>query len=110
MATVRSAQEIIDQAIGENRFGERLCYAFATLFVLVGIGVIIWGAKAGDGIVSIAGSIAGILFWPAVREARQMRKENMMIRPLEAPLSMATTADAAAKSLRDAFVSTFVKK
>jgi len=110
MADVRSVKVVIDEAIRENRFGERLCYCFATTFVLVGVGVIIWGARSGDGVVSIAGSIAGILFWPAIREARQIRKENMTIRLLETPLSMATTADSAAKALRDAFISLWVKK
>jgi hypothetical protein len=110
MPSRRSAQEVIDQAIHENRAGEWLCYAFAIVFVVVGIGVLIWGAIAGQVVVSVAGSIASILFWPAMREARQIRKENIAIRLLEAPLSKADTATAAAQALRDAFTAVFVGK
>jgi len=110
MVIQRTAREVIDQAIQENRPGEWLCYAFAVLFVLVGVGVLVGGAIAGQGIVSLAGSIASILFWPALREARQIRKENMAIRLLEVPLSMAGTAKAAAEALRDAFTSVFLQK
>jgi hypothetical protein len=106
----RSAQQLIDQAIAENRLGERLCYILVVVFVVIGIGVIIWGASAGQGVVSIAGSIASLLFWPAMREARQIRKENMAIRLLEDPLSRAETAEEAARALRDAFVAIFVGK
>ena len=106
----RTAREVIDQAIRENRPGEWLCYLFAVVFVVTGVGALIWGAVAGQGIVSVAGSIAGILFWPALREARQIRKENMAIRLLEVPLSMAGTAKAAAEALRDAFTTIFLSR
>jgi hypothetical protein len=62
MATQRTARELIHQAIRENRAGEWLCYIFAVIFVVVGVGVIIWGAAAGQGIVAVAGSIASVLF------------------------------------------------
>jgi hypothetical protein len=107
MAKTRSAQQVIDQAISENRFGEYLCYIFAVVFVLVGVGVVIWGAWIAQGTVSIAGSIAGILFWPAMQEAPQVRRENIAIRLLEAPLSLASTATAAAEALREAFITIF---
>ena len=110
MAGPRTAQEVIDQAIRENRSGEWLCYGLALVFVIVGIGVIVWGAVSGQGIVSVAGSIASILFWPALREARQIRKENMAIRLLEAPLSKAGTAKAAAEAIREAFTDVFVRR
>src|SRR6266446_1109460 len=110
MATQRTAQRVIDEAIRENRLGEWLCYLFAIVFVVVGVGVIIAGAVTGQGVVAVAGSIASILFWPAMKEARQMRKENMAIRLLEAPLSMAETSRAAAEALRDAFTVVFASK
>jgi len=108
MVAQRTAREVIDQAIHENRAGEWLCYVFAVVFVVVGVAVIIWGAAAGQGIVALAGSIASVLFWPALREARQIRKENMAIRLLEVPLSMAGTGKAAAEALREAFTTVFV--
>lgn len=109
MTTQRTAKEVIDQAIRENRSGMALLY-FAIVFVSVGVFVIVWGAVAGQGLVSIAGSIAGILFWPALREAWQIRRENMAIRLLESPLSMSSTAKAAAEALREAFMSVFVNR
>lgn|SRR5215831_13328516 len=110
MATPRTAREIIDQAIHENRVAEWLCYVFAGVFVAVGVGVLIAGAVAGQGLVALAGSIASTLFWPALSNARQIRKENMAIRLLEAPLSIAGTSKAAAEALRDAFTGIFVGK
>src|SRR5262245_65403849 len=110
MHAQRTAREVIDQAIQENRAGEWLAYLFAVVFVVVGVVIRIWGAISGQGIVSVAGSIASILFWPALREARQIRKENMAIRLLEVPLSMAGTGKAAAEALREAFTTVFVSK
>src|SRR5262249_49367864 len=110
MTAPRTAREVIDQAIRENRAREWLCYLFAIVFFVVGVAVILWGAIAGQGTVSVAGSIATILFWPALREARQIRKENMAIRLLEVPLSMAGTGKAAAEALREAFTTVFVSK
>jgi hypothetical protein len=110
MTSQRTAREVIDQAIRENRLGEWLCYLFAVVFVAVGIGVLVFGAVKGEGVVSIAGTITSVLFWPAMREARQIRKENMAIRLLEFPLSAAGTAKAAAEALREAFLTNFVSK
>jgi hypothetical protein len=43
----RTATEIIDQAIAENRFGERLLYLFSCTTFLVGVGALIIGAYQG---------------------------------------------------------------
>jgi hypothetical protein len=84
MPTPTSARSLIDRAIRENRPGEYLCYGLAVVFVFIGIGVLIGGALAGNGLVSLAGTVSSILFWPAMREARQIRRENLAIRLLEA--------------------------
>jgi hypothetical protein len=107
MPTPTSARSLIDRAIRENRPGEYLCYGLAVVFVFIGIGVLIGGALSGNGVVSLAGTVSSILFWPAMREARQIRRENLAIRFLEAPLPEATTAAEAAKAIRDAFTSVF---
>ncbi len=106
----RTAEQVIDQAIGENKFSEYLLYAFATLFVLGGMATLIVGLVRSDGLVALAGGIAGALFWPAMNQARQIRRENIAIRLLERPLSMADTSNEAANALKDFFVNTFVSQ
>lgn len=100
---MRTAKEIIDEAISENRFGERLLYGFAIAFVSVGLSVLIWGAMTRAPMISLAGAISSGFFWPAMRSARQTRKESIAIRLLEAPLSRADTAREAAEMLHRLF-------
>lgn len=97
----RSAKEIIDQAILENRVGERLLYCFAALFVLLGLSVLVWGAVQGDPVATISGAASGSLFWPAMTSARRTRRESVAIRLLEAPLARAETATEAAHMIKD---------
>jgi hypothetical protein len=108
--TSRSAKEIIDQAINDNKWSEWLLYSFAILFVLAGILALIWGMIKGEGVVALAGAIAGVLFWPAMNQARQIRRENIAIRLLEGPLSMAATSEEAANALKEFFVNTFIRR
>jgi hypothetical protein len=103
----RTAKDIIDQAINENRFGERLLYAFATVVVLVGAGAIVAGIVSRSGLVALAGAIASSLFVPAMNAARRTRRENLCIRLMEAPLSRAETATEAADALRKVFYNLF---
>jgi hypothetical protein len=51
----RSARDVIDEAIRENRFGERLLYGFAVVFVLAGVAALIVGMVQSDGVVALAG-------------------------------------------------------
>ncbi len=99
----RTAGEVIDKAIAENRVGEWLLYVLATLFAVVGLTVIVLAMVSRQPVVAVAGSIASIMFWPAVNSARQTRKEGIAIRLLEAPLSRADTAKDAADMLHRFF-------
>ena len=110
MADPRTARQVIDQAIKENRFGEWLCYGFAITFVAVGVGVIAWSLFAGLPVSTFIGGVISALFYPAIHAARQIRKENLAIRLLELPLSRAGTAQAAANALREAFVEIFISE
>lgn len=96
----RSAKDVIDQAILENRFSEWILYAFAYIFALVGLGILSWGIAHNEPIATVAGLVSSSLFWPAMSSARRTRKENTAIRLLEAPLSRADTAKEAAEMLR----------
>jgi hypothetical protein len=106
----RTAQQIIDQAVRENRAAEWLCYILIAVFALTGVSVIIWGTMLGQGGVALAGGVASALVWPALRQLVAIRKTNMAIRLLEIPLAQAKTAGQAADSLRKAFLETFVPR
>lgn len=105
----RTTDQVINQAIEENRFGERMLYGFAVAFVLVGLSVLGYGLRRGDHIEAITGCVASSLFFPAMSQARKIREQNMAIRLLEIPLSNSTTAQEASEVLRLFFESTFQK-
>lgn len=104
---IRTAKEVIDQALQENAGSKVLCYGIACSVVLAGLVVLLWGAYHLQGIVALSGALASGLFWPALHYAREIRKENITIRLFEVPLANATTADSSAKLLvkllKDAF-------
>jgi hypothetical protein len=111
MAEPRTAKQVIDQAIRENRLGERLCYGFATVFVAIGIAVVGRALFAEQSVwTTLVGAAVSALFWPAMNAARQIRRENLAIRLLEFPLDKAETAQAAADMLQKAFLDVFVKR
>ena len=78
------------------------------MFVLVGVGVIVWSMFSKQTLATVSGAIETALFWPALSSVRKTRKENIAIRLLEAPLSMANSSKEAADMLRDAFKDVFV--
>ena len=96
--------------IGENKFSEHLLYGFATTFVLCGMIALVVGAFQREGLVALAGGIASVLCFPAIRQAREIRRENIAIRLLERPLSMADTSREAADALKEFFVDTFITR
>src|SRR5579875_4212172 len=103
----RTAQEVIDQAIQENKAGEFLLYGISTAAALVGLGILVFATLNLQPVIAIAGTVCTSLFWPAMKLARQTRKENIALRLLEAPLSKAGTATAAAEMLRQVFLDIF---
>jgi hypothetical protein len=104
---MRTAKEVIDQAIKDNRVPEYLLYAFASIFVLVGTALIAVAIYNKTSISAIAGVVLDGLAWPAVRMTREIRQQNLMLRMLEVPLSKAKTADEAAKMLTETFENHF---
>ena len=73
----RTAKEIIDQAIEENKWNERLLYFIAVVCVISGVTALIFGLIKEQGVVAIAGGIASALFIPAMYQARQIRRAVM---------------------------------
>jgi hypothetical protein len=105
----RTTTEIIDQAIRENKNWERLVSAFAVLFVLVGLGMIVYSMASRTPITGVAGVAESALFWPALNSAMRTRSANIMLRMLEIPLSKARTAEEAAEMLQRVFEANFVE-
>jgi len=108
MPDPRTPQQVIDQAITENHFGEYLGYAFAIVFVLCGVGVLVIGAIRKDGLVAAAGGISSTLFWPSLSAAMRIRRQNVAIRLLELPMNRADTSREAAEVLRGFFEFEFI--
>jgi hypothetical protein len=99
----RTPREVIDQAIEENRFGERVLYFLACAFAIIGVLMLAVAAWNRLPLVGGVGGVSTVLCWPAVASARQTRKESIAIRLLEAPLSRADTAHEAAQMLQELF-------
>lgn len=103
----RTAKDVIDQAINENKVGERLLYVLSTMAAVCGLSVVLWAAFKEQPLIAIAGSICTVLIWPAIQLATRTRKENIALRMLEVPLSQAATENAAADMLQSAFLVIF---
>ena len=80
-----NVHEIIDRAIEENRWRERVLLGFAILFVALGAFVLVWGLVH-DSVLAYAGIAESLLFVPAVLLIRTVSRENMALRMLEIPL------------------------
>lgn len=106
----RTPREVIDQAIEENRFGERVLYLLACVFGIIGVLMLAAAAWSRLPWVGGVGGISTALCWPAVASARQTRKESIMIRLLEAPLSRADTAQQAAQMIQQLFSELMLQK
>jgi len=104
---LRTTTEIINQAISENRTGEMLFHGFAVAFVLTGIAVIVWSLIEKSPLALAVGAAESSLFWPAINVTRRTRRENVILRMLEVPLSKARTADEAARMLAEVFAQSY---
>lgn len=100
----RTAKEVIDAALRDNRAWEWLCYALVILVVVVGLTVLVIGAARGDGIIALAGGGVTGLFFFALRFAQRIRDENIKIRLYEVALTKAKTPTEASQILREALV------
>lgn len=111
MAAPRSAKQVIDQLINENRWWEWLCFVAACIFILIGVGAIVRAMFVDQSdVLTVVGGACNFLLWPSLTHARRIRKENQALRLLEIPLGKAETADKAADMIRDMFVKVFVER
>ena len=70
----RQALDVINNAIRENRVAEILLYIFASIVVLTGTAVLIYGVVSDNSVTAIAGAISSSLFVPAMIYAKRIRK------------------------------------
>ena len=96
---MRSASQVINEAVSENRKPEWLLYGVAIGSVLTGQLLIVSSIYSNVPIWTLPGLAMNLLAWPAYREARALRAESLRLRLLEIPLSKAQTADEAAQML-----------
>jgi hypothetical protein len=104
---IRSARQVIDAAILENRPNEYILYGFACLFVGLGTVSFIYSLWSGHWALSIGSAIESGLFYPAMNAVQKIRKENQKIRLLELALTNASTAADAAAALHKVFTQEF---
>jgi hypothetical protein len=100
----RSIEQIIDQALRENRTGETFLYVCSAILVLVGAVALLYGVWTRQPISTVGGVCSSALFLPAMNFASKIRRQNVAIRLLEAPLMLATTAEEAARAIKDNFI------
>ena len=99
----RTAREVIDQAIHENRLWEYVCLALILAFATTGITIVVYGAVVNNWALSISGSAVSILVWPSLSRANRIWDENRRIRLLEIALSQAKSGTEAIRFIREIF-------
>jgi hypothetical protein len=104
---MRAPNDVITQAINENRIPEYMLYAFACIFVITGVVLIGWSIHVRGTVTGVAGVALSGLSWPAYNATKDLRAVNVMLRMLEVPLSMAQTSEEAAKMLTETFAQLF---
>lgn len=102
---MRTAEEVINQAISENRLPEYILYGMSIIFVVSGGILIVWSLAHNFGWGAVAGVGLDGLVWPAFAQTKRLRQENLVLRMLEISLSRAHTADEAATMLTERFAS-----
>ena len=106
----RNATDVIEQAINENRLGEHLLYLFSSTAFFAGLAPLTYGVFKAESLTAILGTVANVMFYPAMRLAKAIRDQNMAIRLLEIPLNNSKTAEEAATLLRQFFEATIPKQ
>jgi hypothetical protein len=99
----RSAREVIDAAIRENREWEWVCLGLAVTFAAVGAALLVLGAVRADWGIAGPGVAASALFTPMLWVAMRIRQTNIRVRLLEIPLQKAKTAEEAANIIDAVF-------
>ena len=102
--TRRTATDVINQAVLENRASENLLYLIALLVVVAGSTALLYGVFSKQSVAAISGAVSSSLFVPAMMFASKIRRENIALRLLEAPLSRADTAKEASEALYEYFI------
>lgn len=102
-AKVRSAEDVIDEAISDNLWWERLCYGLVIVFGTTGVAAIVAGFMKESGTISLSGTGPIVLLWPLLRFIERVRNDNIRIRMHELALAKAKTTNEMVAILREVF-------
>ena len=95
----RTAQQVIESALKENRFSEIALYACILLLFLVGLAIVLWTVWLNQAWASTCGPAISLLVIPMLKQLRDIRQEKLKLRLIEVPLGIATTEKAAAAAI-----------
>jgi hypothetical protein len=101
----RTPQELIDGAISENKKWDWLCFVLVCILSLLAIGGIVYGTIQNQWTAGVGAGVATLGFWPCLQYVREVRRENVALRVLEASLSDPKEAKATFETLRRVYVS-----
>ncbi|MBN9121407.1 MAG: hypothetical protein J0I06_20025 [Planctomycetes bacterium] len=101
---MRSVREVIAESTRKNRVWEWVCFALTVTFAVVGVGLIVTGAVRDDWGIAGPGVGTAALLGPTLWAAIKIWRTNIRIHLLEVPLSLATTADEAARIINEVFL------
>jgi len=100
---------VINEAIKENSRWDTICLGLVIVFAVTGVSTVIAGVILNNGLVTLSGSVAGALFWPALYYAVSIRRANIALRLLELALNGAKTAEEARQAINRAFMFHFAQ-
>jgi hypothetical protein len=100
---LRTARAVINEAIRENSQWDTMCWWLVIAFACTGVLTVLVGLILNNGLVTLSGSVAGALFWPALYYAVTIRRANIALRLLELALNNARTVDEALQAINQAF-------
>ena len=100
----RNVSDVINEALLKNRRWEYILFSFACLSLIMGAILIVWSIIRTSPILALLGALESALMWPASTAIQQIRKDSVMLRLLEFPLSRSRTSAEAAEMLQHLIV------
>ncbi|MCE2029726.1 hypothetical protein [Sessilibacter corallicola] len=101
MSYIRSAKQVIDQAILENKIPEYMLYIFSVFLFFSG-GYIYFSDEN-----ALLATVLEVTVIPAIAMTKKFRERNMALRLMEIPLSNAQTAEEAARALKEVYMTMY---
>jgi F0F1-type ATP synthase assembly protein I len=99
----RPTSAVINQAIEENKAGQRILYLAAFFCLVTGVVILIWQIHHQQPVMAILGFLLALLSLPLFTWIKSTKKQNLALRLVEVPLSRADTAKQAAELVSKLF-------